>query len=126
MSISVASRKAKGRNLQKLVAEKISDLTGLPYGVDEVISSRPMGQAGTDIALIGEARKAFPFSVECKRQEKLSIPKWIEQCKDNQMKDTAWLLVSKRSREKPVAIIDLDQFFHLLEQIDSIKVLKGK
>ena len=124
--ISVASAKQKGRLLQQMVCARISDLTGLPYGVDEVISSRPMGQAGTDVALIGDARKEFPFSVECKRVEKLSIPKWIKQAKENQMKDTAWLLVCKRSREEPIAIISLDQFFHLLEQIDMVKILKEK
>ena len=126
MSISISARKQKGRLLQQLVCSKVSKLIGMSYGPDEPIFSRPMGNQGCDVGLVGEARKAFPFSVECKRQEKLRIPKWIKQCKDNQIENTAWLLVSKRSREKPIAIIALDQFFHLLEQIDSIKILKGK
>lgn len=122
--ITVASAKAKGRNLQKLVCQKISDLVNLPWGKDETIASREMGQAGTDVRLIGEARKKFPFSVECKAQESWSVPAWIRQAKENQLPKTAWLLIFKRKREKPIAVLDLDVFFDLLSQIDKVKVSK--
>lgn len=124
--ISVSAAKSKGRNLQKLVCQMVSDLTGIPWGVDELISSRPMGQSGVDVALIGKARKLCPLSIEAKRQESFSIPAWVRQAQENQLPETAWVLVAKRSREKPIAILDLDEFFNLLSQIDNIKTLNSK
>lgn len=118
MSISIASRKAKGRKLQQWLAQKISDLTGIPCGKDELIESREMGQAGVDIKLIGEAKEKFPFSIECKRQESWSVPAFIKQAKQNNMPDTDWLLVMKRSREDAVICMDANAFMRLMEHID--------
>jgi hypothetical protein len=114
MAISIASRKAKARELQKLVAQKISDLTGIKCGKDELIESREMGQAGTDIKLIGEAKIKFPFAVECKRQEKFNLHEAVKQAKANQDKGTDWLVVSRRSNENAIVSMDLDAFFRLL------------
>ncbi len=93
--ISVQSAKAKGRRLQQWAMRKISELTGIPCGKDELIASREMGQSGTDVRLIGKAQKVFPWSVECKNQQTWSIPKWIIQAKENQKKGTNWLLFVK-------------------------------
>jgi hypothetical protein len=114
--ITIKSAKAKGRNLQKWVAEKISKLIGIPVGKDELISSREMGQSGTDILLIGKALELFPFSIECKSTESWQIHEAIKQAKTNQKKDTDWLLVMKRSREDPVIIMDAERFFKLMGQ----------
>jgi hypothetical protein len=103
------------------VAKKISELTGIPYGKDELIESREMGQSGVDIKLIGEARIKFPYSVECKAQETWSVHSWIEQAQENKMPGTDWLLVSKKSGKPPVAIMDLDTFFRLLQSRPTLK-----
>ena len=79
--ITPASAKAKGRLFQQWVCRQISALLDIPWGKDELIASREMGQAGTDIRLIGEAQERFPFSVECKWQEKWAVPAWIKQAK---------------------------------------------
>lgn len=118
MSIKIPSRKAKSRALQKWVAEQISQLTGLPCGKDADIESRPMGQSGTDIRLSREAKELFNFSVECKWQETWNVPGWIEQAKENEMEDTDWLLVIKRSRKDPVVVMDAEAFFNLLRRVD--------
>lgn len=119
--ISPQSAKAKGRELQKWVCEKISDLTGFEWssnGKDDCeIESRPMGQSGTDIRLSAQVLKQFPFSVECKRQESWSIPAWIEQARTNQIKGTDWLLVCKRSRKDPIVVMDAEVFFKLIEKL---------
>jgi hypothetical protein len=115
-AISISSRKAKARELQKLVAQKISDLTGIPCGKDELIESREMGQAGTDIKLIGEAKRKFPFAIECKRQEKLNLHEAIKQAKANQDKDTDWLVVSRRSNEEAIVSMCIDTFFKLCKK----------
>ena len=118
--ISVQSAKAKGRKLQQWVADKISKLTDIPWGKDELIASREMGQSGTDIRLIGKAKQLFPFSVECKWQETWSIPSFIKQAKANQQKDTDWLLFCKRNSEDPIVVLDAAVFFKLLKRINEI------
>lgn len=114
--ISTSSAKAKGRTLQQWTCQKISELTGLPWGPDECIASREGSQNGTDVRLVGEVKKQFPFSVECKWQESWSIPAWIEQAKNNQEPGMDWLLVVKKSRTKPIIIMDAERFFDLLNK----------
>lgn len=116
--ISTRSAKAKGRRLQNYVAEKISEITGLPWGKDEEIQGREMGQSGVDIKLSKRARKRFPFSVECKAQELKSIPihDWMGQASKNIYPGTKPLLVVKRNFDTPLALIDLKTFMQLVKQ----------
>lgn len=117
MANTVSSRKAKGRRFQQMIADKIGELLNLPVGKDEMIASREMGQSGTDIRLIGPAKELFPFAVECKNQESWSIHNWIQQAKDNEDKDTDWLLFCKRNRMKPVVVMDMDVFFEIIKNL---------
>ncbi len=113
--ISTSSAKGKGRSLQQWTCKKISELLNLPWGKDELIASREASQTGTDIRLVGEAKKLFPFSVECKNQQTWSLPAWIKQAKDNQIEGTDWLLVIKKNYHEPVVVMDAERFFELLE-----------
>ena len=65
------SAKNKGKRLQNkvrdLILEKFQTLEP-----DEVRSTT-MGDSGEDVLLSPAARKKFPFSVECKNQEKINI-----------------------------------------------------
>lgn len=110
------SAKAKGRSLQKWVCKKIAEVTGLEWGKDKPIESRPSGQSGTDVRLEVKALKMFPFSVECKFQERWKIQQWIEQAKANEVEDTNWLLICKQSRKPPVAILEAEAFFDILKK----------
>lgn len=118
--ITVASAKAKGRNLQQWVCKRISAITGLPYdqqddGCD--IHSREMGQAGTDIVLRGEALKRFPFSVECKASESLNLKETVEQVKHNTYKGTDWIIVhNKKAIPDTLVIMSWDTFEKLLKE----------
>ena len=116
-SISIASRKAKGRNLQNWVAKKISDTLNIPCGKDELIQGREMSQSGTDIKLYGEAKKKFPFSCECKCQETFSIPAWVQQAKENKTKDTDWLLFCTKNRFDKIVIMDANVFFDIWKKV---------
>lgn len=118
MAIKVASRKAKARACQNWTAEKISNLIKLPWGQDQPIEPRGMGQSGVDIRLDREAKKKFPWSVECKWQESWSVPAFIKQAKANLMDATNWLLVLRRSRSKYVVVLDAEVFFSLLEKVN--------
>ena len=117
MSISISSRKSKGRRSQQWVAKKISELLQIPWGKDELISSREMGQSGTDIRLIGEAKKKFKFSVEVKNQETWAVPAWIKQAKSNKAKGTDWLLFIKKNRHEEIVVMDAEAFFKLCEKV---------
>jgi hypothetical protein len=114
--ISTSSAKAKGRSLQQWTCQKISELLDIPWGKDELIASREASQTGTDIRLVGEAKKKFPYSVECKWQESWSLSSWIEQAKSNQGKEMDWLLIIKKSRMTPLVVMDADRFFELLKK----------
>ena len=130
-AISVASRKDKGRRLQKDLARRISDLLGLPWGKDELIAPRPMGQGGPDIVLKGEAFERFPWCFECKWQEIWSVPDWVRQVLATLQKEReegrdfqAWALVMRRSRKGPrsqrlsdLVVMDIDTFFALFKEL---------
>lgn len=121
MSISIASRKAKGRNLQKDVVQRISDLTGIECGKDQLIESRQMGQSGTDCILIGEAKRLFNFAVECKSCENWTPNSYIQQSKANLEGFDNWLVVMKKSRKKPVVLMDT-KLFKILTKKTSLKL----
>jgi hypothetical protein len=112
--ISVQAAKSKGRNLQKLVAKKISELLNEPFGPDEDIASRPMGQSGCDTRLSSRIRKLFPYSVECKCQERFNVVEALKQAIENKMEGTEWLLVYTKNRFPTIVSIDIDHFFDLL------------
>lgn len=114
MSISISARKAKGRKLQQWVCQQIAHILKCPYGKDQLIESRPMGQSGPDVRIERTLLAKFPYSIECKCQEKWNVPAWIEQASKNKIDNTDWLLVAKRSRERPVVIIDAVAFFNIL------------
>lgn len=124
MTITVASRKAKGRKLQQWVARKISELTGFNYGVDCEIESRPMGQNGPDIRLEKKVLEVFPYSVECKSQETWAVPSWIEQASTNVYPNTNWILVMKKKQKKPYVLLEADVFFDILKKLHDYEVKK--
>lgn len=117
--ISVSSAKAKGRNLQYWVCEKISKLLGIPFNQQDddcLIHSREMGQAGADIILRGEAGKKFPFSIECKSSESLNLVGTIEQVKSNTKPNQDWIIVHKKKAiPNPIVIMDWDCFERLFK-----------
>jgi hypothetical protein len=121
MTIKPSSAKAKGRKFQQYIAEQLSKISGIPAGKDLDIESREMGQAGTDIKLYGKAKEMFPYSIECKAQENLSIPAWVKQARANLIKGTEWLLFSKQSRQEPLVIMEAKHFFSLLAELLKLK-----
>ena len=76
-----------------------------------------MGASGEDILLSPAARKLFPFSVECKVQEKLNIWSSLEQAENNSGSHTP-LLIFKRNRTKTYAVLELKDFIRLIKNVD--------
>lgn len=107
---SPKTAKAKGRRLQQLVVKKL--LLLLPGVQPDDIQSRSMGANGEDIMLSPYARSKFPYSVECKNQEKLNLWKAWEQTQGN-AEDYQPLLIVGKNNTKPLAVVDLDYFLNL-------------
>jgi len=112
-TISISSRKAKARNLQNKVRDSI--LKKFPsLKKDEDVKAAIMGESGVDIQLSTKAKQLFPFSIECKNQESLSIWSALNQAEKNCYKDTSSLLVFKRNRSKTYAVLEWEDFLRLL------------
>lgn len=113
-SISVASRKQKGRMLQKLVKQKI--LTLFPQLSSDDVRSTSMGNTGEDVQLSSAARKLFPYAVECKNIAKfVGYTYWgqaMTHVKDNTINP---LVIVKANRKDPLVIISLDHFMELIQ-----------
>jgi len=103
------SAKAKGRRLQQwgrdLLIEKLDVHP-------EDVESRSMGAGGEDLIMARAAREKFPYSIECKNQEKVNV--WIsysqavENCKDYEP-----IVVIKRNNHKPLVLVDAEYFIGL-------------
>jgi hypothetical protein len=111
--MKTSSAKAKGRKFQQQIAEGIATTHGLSHGKDADVESRGMGQCGTDVRLSERAKELFPYSVECKCQERLAFWQAISQARTNILQDTDWLLVVRRNRETPIVILDWEVFLEL-------------
>jgi hypothetical protein len=68
-----------------------------------------MGASGEDIMLSPTAREKFPFAVECKNQERISIWKSYEQAKLNAEFHEP-LLIIKRNNHEPLAVVNARYF----------------
>lgn len=113
--ISVASRKAKGRRLQKEIADCISKITNIPAQKDGDIEPRPMGQTGRDVILRGKAKEMFSFhGIECKCQESLNIWQALAQAEEHGGKPIVFF---KRNRSETYVAMKAEDFFELYEEL---------
>ena len=107
------SAKNKGKRLQNkvrdLILEKFNSLES------DDVRSITMGESGEDILLSPAARKLFPFSVECKNQEKLNIWKSLEQSETNSGKHTP-IVIFKRNRTRTYVALEFKKLLELLNE----------
>lgn len=107
------SAKNKGKRLQNkvrdLILEKFTQLE------PDDVRSITMGDSGEDILLSPAARRVFPFSVECKNQEKLNIWSSLEQAEGNSGNHPP-LVIFKRNRTKTYAVLEFDELLKLLNE----------
>ena len=74
--MKTSSAKAKGRRFQQWVRDQLIEHLNVH---PEDIESRSMGAGGEDLIMSRAARSAFPYSIECKNQEKVNIWSAFEQ-----------------------------------------------
>lgn len=119
--MKTSSKKAKGRILQYWVADKICQLFGISFSyADDLcpIKSRGMGQSGNDVYITDKSLyDKFPYAIECKNTETVSLYSYIEQVKANTKDGQPWIVIHKKNRNKPIIIMDAEHFFDLYKNI---------
>ena len=103
------SAKAKGRKLQQWVRDKLIEHREVH---PEDIESRSMGAGGEDLIMARAAREKFPYSVECKNQEKVNVWESYSQAVENS-KDYEPIVVIKRNNHKALVVVDAEYFVGL-------------
>ena len=104
------SAKAKGRRLQQWVRDQLIEKLEVH---PEDVESRSMGAGGEDLIMArGNSREKFPYSVECKNQEKVNVWESYSQAVENS-KDYEPVVVIKRNNHKPLVVVDVEYFVGL-------------
>jgi hypothetical protein len=106
------SAKAKGRRLQQWFRDLLIEKLDIH---SEDIESRSMGAGGEDLIMARAARDKFPYSIECKNQEKINVWESYKQATENS-KDYEPIVVIKRNNHKPLVIVDADYFVRLHDE----------
>ncbi len=113
------SAKAKGRNAQKDVRDRL--LEKAPSLTANDIRSTSMGASGVDILMSEAALKIYPFAIEVKCQESLNIWAALEQAEQSvsavmEVRKIRPLLCFKRNRSKMYVALTLEDFLELKTQ----------
>ena len=107
--MNTSSKKAKGRRLQKWFRELLIEKLSIH---EEDIESRSMGAGGEDLIMARAARETFPYSIECKNQEKINLWESYKQATENSGKYEPVVFI-KRNNHKPLVVVDADYFINL-------------
>ena len=107
--MKTSSAKAKGRKLQQWFRDCLIDVLEIH---EEDIESRSMGAGGEDLIMARAAREKFPYTVDCKNQEKINIWESYKQA-DSNSKVYEPVVVLKRNKHKPLVLVDAEYFVNL-------------
>ena len=107
------SAKGKGRRFQQWVRDMLIEHRNVH---PEDIESRSMGAGGEDIIMARDARKKFPFSIECKNVEKLNIWEAYAQATANSGNYEP-ICVIKKNNVKPLVVLDAEYFIDLCSKL---------
>tara|TARA_R110000824_G_scaffold43088_6_gene126392 strand:- start:1328 stop:1660 length:333 start_codon:yes stop_codon:yes gene_type:complete len=100
------SAKAKGRKFQNWVRDKLIAVLSIH---EEDIESRSMGANGEDLIMAQSARKRFPYSIECKNQERINVWNAYNQADVNSGQYEPVVFI-KKNKHKPLAVVDAEYF----------------
>ena len=103
------SAKNKGNRLQVWVYERFLTLFGLDEGE---IRPAQGGEHGMDIKAIPRSRDRYPYAVECKNQEKISIWQAWKQAELNSEGHTP-LVIFKRNHSDVMVLMTFEEFERL-------------
>ena len=112
-----SSAKAKGRKLQDWVKAQLIKRLGLTENTD-IIRTAIMGESGADVQLIGVSH-LFPYSIECKNQEKFKGLYSIMNQAEGHAKALQPIAFLKMNRQKPLVVLDAEHFLDVFFDRDS-------
>ena len=75
-----------------------------------------MGAGGEDLIMARAAREKFPYSVECKNQEKINLWESYNQAQQNS-KNHEPVVILKRNNSKPLILVDAEYFVKLHQDV---------
>lgn len=110
--MKTSSAKAKGRNLQNLVAKKLREY--FPQFTELDIKSTSMGVTGEDVQLSQPAKNLLGIQIECKNRAKIAVFQDYAQAVTHGLQEP--VVVLKQNRTKPLVLIDLDYYMKLLKR----------
>lgn len=114
---TAASRKAKGRKLERYIADHYVAINLYP-------SARPMPMSGSLKEMPGDVWvDGFnPYVEECKNQETTQIWKWLEQAETQaaELGKTPVLHI-KRNRSKVYSVIPFDEFALMRLELEELR-----
>ncbi len=114
MSIAIRSRKAKGKRLENWIAEQVK--RAFPELTNDDLRVNIGAETGMDLKLSQRAMQVFPYGVEAKYQEATAnLYAFYEQSRANSG-SLEPLVIIKKNREIPLAIISADHFFELIKK----------
>lgn len=122
--MKTSSAKAKGRRHQQDVCNKLLEVSN---GLEkDDIRSASMGAPGEDILFSPAARRQFPFSIECKNVEKLSIWSAIDQSRANCPAGNTEAVVFTKNHEDTFIALPFEKFLEMYKEINELKEYKHK
>lgn len=112
--MKTSSCKAKGRALQNWIRDTIVAL--FPEFREGDVTTAIMGESGADVKLSPHAKDLLPYSIEAKNVEKLNVWSAYDQAKSHNS-DLEPLLIMKKNRREPVAVVSAKHFFELIRKL---------
>jgi len=110
--MKTSSAKAKGRKLQQWFRDLLIEKLNVH---PEDIESRSMGAGGEDLIMSKAARNKFPYSIECKNQERMNIWSAWDQANNNKGIYEP-LVVIKKNGVKPLVVLDAENFLDMIKE----------
>lgn len=111
--------KSKGKGWEREVAALVAEALGLP--LEDIYNARS-GRKECDIQLSSEARRKFPFYLECKNEKNARVPAWIKQMegdltlarKAGKAYRTGMVVFKQHGDRTPYALIRFDHFLSII------------
>ena len=107
-----SSAKAKGRRLQDWVKKQLVKKLRLPDDTD-LVRTAIMGETGADVQLMSVIQDNFPYSIECKNQEKFKSLYTIMNQAEGHATDLQPIAFLKMNRHRPLVVLDAEHFMEM-------------
>jgi hypothetical protein len=78
-----------------------------------------MGASGEDVQLSPVARNLVCYTIECKNRAAIAVYKDYEQAKTHGLVEP--LVILKQNTRKPLALVDAEHFFDLIQKVNDLK-----